>query len=122
MTEQKMTIREFLEQVILVTEDTRQDLSDFAQYRIEVLDKQNKNRKNKNSKKREENLEFLPTVLELLTDEPQPVKAIKEKLEEQGHELHSSKVTALVKLGIEQGQVEVVEPEKRSQPLGYKLV
>ena len=120
MTKQKMTIRQFLEEVIETSD--RQDLIEFAKYRLEVMDRQNANRANKTSKKTEENLEKLPIILEILGDETMQVKEVRKTLEEQGTEVTSSKITAILKLGVEQGILEVVEPEKRSQPLRYKVI
>ena len=52
MTDNKMTIRDFLNEVITITQDNRQDLAEFAKHRIEVLDKQNEKRNSKTSVKR----------------------------------------------------------------------
>lgn len=117
---QKTTIRDFLNAV--VEGDTSLWVQEFAEERIKKLDEKNAKRAEKSSERREENLDLLPRVLEVFNDEVLPVNTITKRLEEQGIELTSAKVTALMKLGVETGQVEKIVPEKRSKPLEYKVV
>lgn len=117
---QKPTIREFLH---AVTEgDTSLWVQEFAEERIQKLDEKNAKRAEKSSEKREENLELLPTVLEVFYGEVLQVSKIAKRLEAHGIELTSPKITALMKLGVETGQVEKIVPEKRTAPLEYKVI
>lgn len=117
---QKTTIREFLNAV--VEGDTSLWVQEFAEERIKKLDEKNAKRSEKSSEKREENLELLPTVLEVFNGEVLQVNMITKRLAEQGIDLTPAKITALMKLGVETGLVEKIVPEKRSQPLGYKVI
>ena len=117
---QKITIRMFLEAV--QEGDTSLWVQEFASERLQKLDEKNAKRAEKSSEKREENLELLPTVLEVFNDEVLTVSTIAKRLTEQGIELTSPKITALMKLGVETGLVEKIVPEKRSQPLEYKVI
>lgn len=120
-----MTIREFLEEVAN-TEDIKKNynhLAKFAEFRMEVMDKQNEKRKSKSNSKTTENLElYKTTILPILekAKEPITVKAIRENIE--GTELTSSKITAILKLAEKKKFVEQVQPEKKSHPMRYKLI
>ena len=120
-----MTIREFLEEVAN-TEEIKKNynyLAKFAEFRLEVMDKQNEKRKSKSNSKTVENLELYKTViLPILTEakEPVTVKAIRENIE--GTELTSSKITAILKVAEKEKLVEQVQPEKKSHPMRYKLI
>ena len=120
-----MTIREFLEDVAN-TEDIKKNynyLAKFAEYRLEVMTKQNEKRKSKSNSKTTENLElYKTTILPILekAKEPITVKAIRESIE--GVELTSSKITAVLKLAEKKKLVEQVQPEKKSHPMRYKLI
>ena len=120
-----MTIREFLEEVAN-TEDIKKNynhLAKFAEFRLEVMDKQNAKRKSKSNSKTVENLELYKTIiLPILTEakEPVTVKAIRENIE--GTELTSSKITAILKVAEKEKLVEQVQPEKKSHPMRYQLV
>lgn len=120
-----MTIREFLEDVSN-TEEIKKNysyLAQFAQKRLEIMDKQNEKRKSKSNSKTVENLELYKTViLPILTEakEPITVKAIRESIE--GMELTSSKITAILKLAEKKKLIEQVQPEKKSHPMKYKLI
>lgn len=121
----EMTIREFLEKVAstpMIVENNK-ELADFAQYRLTVMDRQNKKRKNKENSKTNENLAiFKELIAGGITDEPVTVKTIREALELQNHNFSSSKITAILKVAEKNGLVEQVQPEKKSHPMRYKLI
>ena len=121
-TKEKMTIRDFLSEVVTLTQDNRQDLSEFARHRIEMLDKQNKERKSKRSKTTEENEEKLVQIKEVMEDQTMTVKEIRDILENQDIEINSSKITAILKVGVDNKTIEKIVPEKRNAPLQYKVV
>ena len=113
----KITIRMFLEAV--EAGNNEEWVREFALERIQKLDEKNAKRSEKSSEKREENLKLLPTIYEAMGEETVTVANLKEKLEE---EYTSPKLSALLKLGVEMGQVEKITPEKRHLPLGYKVI
>lgn len=113
----KITIRTFLEAV--QAGNNEEWVREFALERINKLDEKNAKRSEKSSEKREENLELLPTIYEEMGEETVTVAELKEKL---NGEFTSPKLSALLKLGVEMGQVEKITPEKRHQPLGYKVI
>ena len=120
-----MTIREFLEEVAN-TEDIKKNynhLAKFAEFRLEVMNKQNEKRKSKSNSKATENLELYKAIILPILEkakEPITVKAIRESIE--GMELTSSKITAILKVAEKKGLVEQVQPEKKSHPMRYKLI
>lgn len=113
----KITIRMFLEAV--QAGNNEEWVQEFARERINKLDEKNAKRSEKSSEKREENLRLLPTIYEAMGEATVTVAELKEKLEE---EYTSPKLSALLKLGVEMGQVEKITPEKRHLPLGYKVI
>ena len=113
----KITIRMFLEAVQAGSNE--EWVREFALERINKLDEKNAKRSEKSSEKREENLKLLPEIYEEMGDQTITVAELKEKLKE---EYTSPKLSALLKLGVEMGQVEKITPEKRHLPLGYKVI
>lgn len=123
----EMTIREFLEKVAstpMIVENNK-ELADFAQYRLTVMDRQNKKRKSKENSKTNENLAIFKELIEgiiSIEKEPVTVKTIREALDTQKHNFSSSKLTAILKVAEKNGLVEQVQPEKKSHPMRYKLI
>lgn len=115
-----MTMREFLTAVIEL-ENVPTELQDYATERIMKLDEANEKKKNapkKNSKASESNATYFETVKDFLTtqDEPVPAKVIAEHLE-----LTTQKVTAILKLMINEDMVVKVDGKTKSKPFTYKL-
>ena len=122
----EMTIREFLEKVSTdeIIIKNKPELAKFAEYRLEVMDKQKAKKTSQNSKT-SENLELFNELVENILkeiDEPLTVKTIRENLEKQDIHFSSSKITAILKVAEKTNRVEQVQPVKKSHPLRYKLI
>ena len=122
----EMTIREFLEEVASTPAivENNKELADFAQYRLSVMDRQNKKRKSGENSKANENLAIFKEFIEDIvrdSEDPVTVKAIREVLETQNNNYSSSKITAILKVAEKKGLVVQVQPEKKSHPMRYEL-
>lgn len=117
-----VTKREFLQAVAELNE--RPDLAGYAKAEIEKMDIQNERRKAKrqNSAKAKENAELGKMILQTLADGDQvQAKIIVARLKEQGIDVSTQKVTAVLKPLIENGEVEQIYPVKRHLPAEYVI-
>ena len=117
-----VTKREFLQAVAELNE--RPELAEYATAEIEKMDIQNERRKaqRQNSAKAKENAELGQVILQALADGEQvQAKVIVERLKEQGIDVTTQKVTAVLKPLIENGQVKQIYPKKRHLPAEYAI-
>lgn len=117
-----VTKREFLQAVAELNEHV--ELAEYAKAEIEKMDIQNERRKAKrqNSAKAKENAELGQVILQTLTDGNRvQAKVIVARLKEQGIDVTTQKVTAVLKPLIENGEVEQIYPEKRHLPAEYVI-
>lgn len=117
-----VTKREFLKAVAELNEHP--ELAEYATAEIEKMDIQNERRKaqRQNSAKAKENAELGQVILQALADGEQvQAKVIVARLKEQGTDVTTQKVTAVLKPLIENGQVEQIYPKKRHLPAEYAI-
>jgi hypothetical protein len=110
----KMTQRNFFEEVIaMAKENGRDDLAEFAQGRIEVLDKKSENRKP--SKTQAENEVLKGVIVDVLTENGGQM-TVTEMLNSGAFDamVTNQKVTALLRQLVESGKVEKVVDKKKS--------
>lgn len=117
-----VTKREFLQAVAELNE--RPELAEYAKSEIEKMDAQNERRKaqRQNSAKAKENAQLGEMILQVLADGQQvQAKVIAARLKEQGVDVTTQKITAVLKPLIENDQVEQFYPEKRHLPAQYAI-
>ncbi len=108
----KATQRDMFNEVIaLATQAGRDDIVEFAEERIAVLDKKNANRKP--SKTQAENAELAEVVLANVTATPSTVSEIQARTPELAG-FSTQKVSALVKILVDKGAVVKTTDKKKS--------
>ena len=108
----KATQRDMFNEVIaLATQAGRDDIVEFAEERIAVLDKKNANRKP--SKTQAENAELAEVVLTNVTTVPSTVSEIQARTPELAG-FSTQKVSALVKILVDKGAVVKTTDKKKS--------
>jgi len=109
---EKRTLREmFNDVIVLASENGRDDLVEFAESRIALLDKKSTNKKP--SKTAEANEVLKSVVLQYLTSEPVTVTELMKKAPEFSG-LSNQKVSAILRLMLADGTVVKTADKKRS--------
>ena len=112
MSNTKLTQRDYFNAIIaLATENGRDDLVDFCQGRIDLLDKKSANKKP--SKTAEENKALAEVVASVLTDEGATVSEIMAK-DARLAGLSNQKVSAILRLMKDEGKVTKVMDKKKA--------
>lgn len=108
----KKTQRDYFEEIIaLARENDRADIVEFAQSRIEVLDK--KKSGSKPTKVQEQNIVIMDEILSVLTSEGATVSEIQTKSEELAG-LSNQKISALLKKLVDGGKAVKTMDKKKA--------
>lgn len=118
MTQEKMTQREFYTELLEC--NIADHLKEFAQGRINALDKANEKRKNapRKNNNAESHAELMAEIMGVMTSEPLQAKEIAELIES---EVTTQKVTSMIKKLVENGSVKAIEKKAKSHPNKYIL-
>lgn len=102
-TEVKVTKRMRFEEISRLLAD-HQEIVDFCNHEIELLDKKKASAKGGTSKKREENLALAPTVYSTMLKADKPM-TVSEIIKEGGFEMSTQKMTPILRILVEEGKV-----------------